>query len=193
MKALQRLVLLCLILIVLVSCGSEVKNEVDYEQTKQMMVDMLKTDEGKKALLDIISDDELKQHLVIESDVVKETLTDTLFSNKGKAMWEQLFSDPNFVKKFHESFAQEQEKMLKDLMSDAEFQKKMMEILQNPEMQEQTIKLLKSQQFRSHIEKTIAETLNNPIYRVKLQEDLEKLMTEKENQAKEEKENESKK
>lgn len=188
MKRLRLLTFLFIAIALLSSCGSEPAKETDYEQTKKMMVDILKTDEGKRALLDIVSDDELKQHLVIEADIVKETLSSTLFSEKGKTMWTQLFSDPKFVKEFHESIAKEQEKILKHLMNDAEFQEKMLELLQNPEMQEQTIKLLKSQKFRSHLEKTIAETLNNPLYRAKLQEDFEKIISEKERQEEEDKE-----
>lgn len=188
MRRLRLLTFLFIAIALLSSCGSEPAKEADYEQTKKMMVDILKTDEGKRALLDIVSDDELKQHLVIEADIVKETLSSTLFSEKGKTMWAQLFSDPKFVKEFHESIAKEQEKMLKHLMNDAEFQEKMLELLQNPEMQEQTIKLLKSQKFRSHLEKTIAETLNNPLYRAKLQEDFEKIISEKEKQEEEDKE-----
>ena len=160
--------------IILASCANPPQQEADYEQTKQMMVDILKTDEGKKALIEIISDDKIKQHLIIEDESVKETISDTLVSEKGKDMWKQLFADPKFLSTFQESIVEEQEKMFKHLMNDAEFQKQMLELLQNPEMQEQTIKLLKSQQFREYLENTIAETIDNPLYRAKLKKELEK-------------------
>src|SRR5690625_4426237 len=137
-----------------------------------MMIDILQTDDGKKVLTEMIADDKLKQHLIIESDVVKETLSDTLLSKEGKKMWEELFEDPDFVKNFHNSVAEEQKKLFKQLMSDAEFQKQMMELLQDPEMGEQMIKLLKSQQYRDFLEKTIIETADNPLFRAKFEKSL---------------------
>lgn len=172
MKKIMITVCLAVLLFVHSGCASEPKTEPDYDQTKQMMVDILQTDEGKKALLDIISDDKLKQHLIIDADIVRETLSETLISKDGKSMWKQLFADPEFVDSFNTAIADEQEKMLKHLMKDADFQKQMMDLLQNPEMKEETLKLLKSQQFREHLEKTITETIDNPIYRAKLQKEL---------------------
>src|SRR5699024_6413479 len=140
--------------------------------------------------LDIISDDKLKQHLIIESDVVKETISETLISHDGKEMWKELFADPKFIDSFYTSIADEQEKMFKHLMKDDDFQKQMLELLQNPEMNEQTIKLLKSQQFREHLETTIVETIDNPIYRAKLQKELEEKKSDDESGKEENKEDE---
>lgn len=174
MKRLMITLFFCITTVILISCGNPPQKEADYEQTKQMMVDILKTDEGKKALIDIISDDKLKQHLVIDAEIVQDTISETLLSDEGKEMWKKLFADPKFLSNFYESIAEEQEKMFKHLMTDAHFQKQMMELLQDPEMNKQTVALLKSQQFREHLEKVITETIDNPIYRGKLQKELEK-------------------
>lgn len=181
-----RLILCISLLFALTSCGNEAKTEPDYEQTKQIIIDTLQTDEGKKALLDIISEDRLKQQLVIDNEFVKKTISETLMSKEGKYMWEQLFSDPEFVDNFNTAIAEEQVKMLKLLMKDATFQKQMMDLLQNPEMKEEVLKLLKSQQFQEHLEKTITETIDSPVYRSKLQKDLQ-------NKDKQDKENKNKK
>lgn len=176
------------LLMIYTGCANEPQKDLDYEQTKKMMIDILQTDEGKKALLDIISDDKLKQHLVIDSDVVKETIAGTLISKDGKDMWRELFADPKFIDSFYTSIADEQEKMFKHLMKDADFQKQMLDLLQNPEMAEQTIKLLKSQKFRKHLETTIVETIDNPVYRAKLQKELEDKQTDDEEEKKDDKE-----
>lgn len=178
------------LLFIYTGCASEPQKDLDYEQTKKMIIDILQTDEGKRALLDIISDDKLKQHLVIESDVVRETISETLLSKNGKDMWKELFADPKFIDSFYTSIADEQEKMLKHLMKDADFQKQMLDLLQNPEMAEQTIKLLKSQQFRKHLENTIIETIDNPIYRAKLQKELEEKTSKEEDEEDSKKEDE---
>lgn len=184
MKKFMLAVCLIVLLVIHSSCTNEPKAELDYDETKQMMIDILQTEEGKKALLEIISDDKLKQHLVIDTDVVKTTIANSLLSKEGKDMWKQLFADPKFVASFHTSIAEEQEKMFKNLMKDATFQKQMMELLQNPEMKEETIKLLKSQPFRQHLEELIMETIDNPVYRAKLQKELNEKESDKKNKEK---------
>src|SRR5699024_9475144 len=79
----------------------------------------------------------------------------------------ELFDDPAFATSFMSATKEGQEKLFKHLMNDPSFQKKMMELLQNPEMSEQTLTLLKSQQFREHLEETIKETINSPLLQYK--------------------------
>lgn len=162
---------ICLILF-LTSCGGNEQSnkESDYEQTKRMVIDILQTDEGKKAIHELIEADDMKEHLVIESDVVKEVITENLSSDKSKKMWQKLFEDPEFVTVFMDSVAEEQAKFLTLLMSDSQFQKKVLELMQTPEVSSQMLTVLKSQQFREHLEKTIEETLQTPTFQAKVQE-----------------------
>lgn len=161
-----------IIIILFASCGNnqEAKRETEYDQTKNMVVDILQTDEGKKALQEIISDDKMKQHLVMDSEVVKESITEALVSEKGAEMWKKLFEDPSFVESFNKSISEEQKKLFKHLMNDSEFQKQMLELMQNPEIANQNLSLLKSQQFRAHLEETIQQTIENPLFQAKIQE-----------------------
>lgn len=172
--------LICIILVVFTGCANNTANkDMDYEQTKKMVVDILQTDEGKKALQDIIADDKMKQHLVMESDVVKESITQALVSEKGAEMWKKLFEDPSFVESFNKSIADEQKKLFKSLMNDADFQKQMLELLQNPEISNQTLSLMKSQQFRAHLEETIQQTLETPLFQAKMEKILLKAAEQK--------------
>ncbi|MBP2079086.1 spore germination lipoprotein GerD [Oceanobacillus polygoni] len=166
------LTLLGISLMVLVACNGEggSHNEGDYEATKKMVVDILQTEDGKKALAEIMSDEKLKQELVIQSDVVKESINETLVSDKGKEMWSTLFEDPSFVEGYAKSMSEEQKELMKDLMSDAEYQKQMLELLQNPEVTNQMLSLLKSQQFKAHLEESITQTLETPLFQAKMQE-----------------------
>ncbi|RDW21909.1 spore gernimation protein GerD [Oceanobacillus arenosus] len=162
---------LCLIILAACSGGQGSSNsEGDYEKTKKMVVDILQTEEGKKALGETLADEKMKQELVIQSDVVKKAINETLVSDKGAEMWATLFKDPKFVEGYAKSMEEEQKKLMKSLMSDAEYQKLMLELLQNPEITEQNLTLLKSQQFRSHLEETIQQTLETPLFQAKIQE-----------------------
>ena len=163
---------LLFIVFLVTACGGNQsgQEQTDYEQTKKMVVDILQTEDGKKALMEILKEEQLKQELVIESDVVKSSINEALVSDKGKEMWKTLFEDPSFVKGYTDAIQDEQTKWLKDMMNDAEYQEKMLELLQNPEISAMILSLLKSQQFRSHLEETIQQTLETPLFQAKIQE-----------------------
>src|SRR5699024_12388691 len=95
-----------------------------------------------------------------------------LTSEIGTEMWSNLFNDPTFVKDFAKSMAEEQKKLMKSLMNDAEFQQQMIELFQNPEINKQMLNVMKSQQFRSHLEETIQQTLETPLFQSKMKETL---------------------
>ncbi|MUV38131.1 Spore germination protein GerD [Lentibacillus sp. JNUCC-1] len=159
-------------IIVISACGGEGESakEADYETTKKMVVDILQTEDGKKALNEILSDEKMKQHLVMESDMVKNAINESMASEKGAEMWKKLFEDPEFVKKYAESMSKEQKELMKALMQDAEFQKQMLEILKDPKMTEQYLTVIKSQEFSAHLEETIQKTLETPTFQAKMQD-----------------------
>lgn len=159
-------------IILISACTDEIKSgkETDYDTTKKMVVDILQTEDGKKALRELMTDEEMKKQLVIESDTVKDAINNVLISEKGKEMWEKLFKDPTFVEGYAKSMAEEQEKLMKSLMNDADYQKQMLELLQNPEIDKQILDLMKSQQFRSHLEETIQQTIETPLFQAKIKE-----------------------
>ncbi len=47
-----------------------------------MVVDILKTDDGKKAIQEILNDDKLNETLVMDEKTVKETVEKTMTSKK---------------------------------------------------------------------------------------------------------------
>src|SRR5699024_3607370 len=106
----------------------------------------------------------------MEWNIVKKSITDALVSDQGTQMWQKLFEDPSFVDSFNKSIAEEQKKLFKSLMNDSEFQKQMLDLMQNPEIANQTLSIMKSQQFREHLEETIQQTLDTPTFQAKMQD-----------------------
>lgn len=168
----KRVILLSFFAIfILTGCLNETssKKELDYDQTKKMVVDILQTDEGKKVLQEIIADDKMKQHLIMDSDVVEQSIKNTLGSKESSNMWKELFEDPSFVESYQKSMSDEQKELFKNLMHDATFQKQMLDLLQNPEISNQMLIVLKGPKFREHLEKTIQETLKTPLFQAEIQ------------------------
>lgn len=180
MKA-KSLLLLLLIMVLLTSCSSSDTNtggHMDYEQTKKMVVDILKTDEGKKAIQDIMSDDKVKQKLVMDQKVVSDTIKQTLTSDKATEYWKKAFSDPKFAASVASNMRGENEKLLKDLMNDPEYRDMMIQVFKEPEIQKQMADALKSKEYRDNLQKVITETMESPLFKVKMQELLLKAATE---------------
>nr|WP_139823689.1 spore germination lipoprotein GerD [Thalassobacillus devorans] len=151
------------------SSGSE---QADYDTTKKMVVDILKSDDGKKAMTEVLSDEKMQQAMALESEVVSDAVNQALTSEKGQEFWTKMFEDPKFVKGFADSMKKEHEELLKGLMKDSEYQKLLIDVFQNPEMVEQVQTVLEGQKFREHLEKTIQETLNSPLFKAEMTETL---------------------
>lgn len=163
--------LLIIALIFIAGCAAnDTSQKADYDATKKMIVDILKTDDGKKAIREIMSDEELKQELVLEQPVVTETIENTLVSEKGRQFWKKSFSDPKFAKNFAESMNDEHEKLLKSLMNDPEYRDKVSELLTDTTVEENILNILKSTKYREHLQQVIKETFENPIFQAKIQD-----------------------
>ncbi|WP_042353131.1 spore germination lipoprotein GerD [Bacillus massiliigorillae] len=157
---------------VLVGCAQKEASteKTNYEETKKMVVDILKTDEGKKAIQEIMTDDKTKQNLVMDQATVTQAIEKNLTSDKAKKFWEKAFKDPKFAAAYAKSLEEEHKKLLKDLMKDPDYVSKVMEIWQDPEMQKELTKILKSKKVTEEFKKSIIETVDSPLVKAKLQD-----------------------
>ncbi|HET7578391.1 MAG TPA: spore germination lipoprotein GerD [Bacillales bacterium] len=171
----------CLALVLLSGCsGSSAQGQkkMNYQETKKMMIDLLKTDEGKKAIQDVLSDPKMKSQLLMNQDFVKKTIQQTLTSKQGKKFFEQLLKDPKFAKTVAKAMTAQNKKLLKELMKDPDYQKMMMDILKDPEMQKQYLQLMTSQKYRKQMQKVIMESLQSPLFKAKIASELQKVVSE---------------
>lgn len=167
------MLLLLPVIMFLASCSSNdtgAGGQIDYDQTKKMVVDILKTDDGKKAIQDVMSDDKMKEKLVMDQQVVADTIEQTLTSDKATEFWKKTFSDPKFAKGVAKNMRSENEQLLKDLMNDPEYRGMMIEVFKEPEIQKEMADALKSKEYREHLQKVIEETVNSPLFKAKMQE-----------------------
>ncbi|MFT8319515.1 MAG: spore germination lipoprotein GerD [Bacillus sp. (in: firmicutes)] len=172
----KSIVILLLATFVLSGCSDSdsASQQMDYEQTKKMIVDILKTDDGKKAIRDVIGDEEIKQNLIMNEKSINDTIEKTLISDKAADFWKENFKDPKFAETMAKSMKTENEKLLKSLMKDPEYRKMMVELLQDPEMESEVKKILKSTEYREHLENILKETMDTPSFKTKFQDLLDK-------------------
>ncbi|MBG9549564.1 spore germination lipoprotein GerD [Cytobacillus firmus] len=158
--------------------GESGAGQMDYEQTKKMVVDILKTDEGKKALEELMADEKMQQKMVMDQKVVSETIEKTLTSDKGTEFWKKSFDDPKFAESMAKSMQKENEQLLKDLMKDPEYRGMMIEVFKDPELEKEVTDVLKSKEYREHIQKVMTETFESPLFKAKIQDILLKAAAE---------------
>ncbi|MDA7028229.1 spore germination lipoprotein GerD [Bacillus sp. CLL-7-23] len=169
----------CVLFLSVTACApADQAAEMDYEETKKMVVDILKTDDGKKAIQEILNDDKLTQTLVMDKKTVKETVEKTMTSKQGTEFWKKVFEDPKFSESFAKTLQTEHEKVLKKLMKDPQYQKMLIQVMQDPEMAKKYGELVKSQEFRTHLQEVITDTLTSPLYKKQFEDELKKAATE---------------
>lgn len=161
----------CLFFIVSGCAESQAQGgELDYEETKKMVVDILKTDDGKKAIQEVLSDEKLKQQLIMDQTVVKEVIEQTLTSDKGMEFWKKAYEDPKFAEGMAKSMKTENETLIKNLMNDPDYRGKLVEIMKDPELQKEVQDTLKSTEYREHLQKIVSETFESPLFKAKIQD-----------------------
>jgi spore germination protein D len=171
------ILLFCIILAALSGCAekeAQGSSQIDYEATKKMLVDLLKTDDGKKAIKEVLSDKEIQQQILVDQEVVKQTIEQQLLSEKGQKFWQQLFKDPKFTAAFAKSMRTEHEKLMKDLIKDPAYQAEVMKIMQNPKMAQKLLELVDTQQVRTEMKSVMLETFESPLVQARIQEMLKK-------------------
>ncbi|WP_174734565.1 spore germination lipoprotein GerD [Mesobacillus harenae] len=144
--------------------------QMDYEETKKMVVDILKTDDGKKAVEEIMADSSVKEQLIMDNAVVSDTIQKTLTSNKGTEFWKKSFEDPKFAESMAKGMQSEHEKLIKDLMNDPAYRGMLIEVLKDPELEKEFADLMESKRYREHMQTVITETFESPIFKAKLQD-----------------------
>ncbi|WP_416148261.1 spore germination lipoprotein GerD [Salipaludibacillus sp. HK11] len=167
MKKIAIIIIILLFPSSITGCGALENTEAsqpEYEKTKEMVVDMLQTEDGKKAIQEVLKEDKVKEQLLMEQDFIKDTIEKTLASEEGKEYWQEVLKDPEFAKTFAESVQKENEKLLKDLMKDPEYQGMMIDILKDPEMEEQYVELTKSKDYRKEITTIVTEAMESPLF-----------------------------
>lgn len=162
---------LCLLaLFLLCSCSPKEssKSSPDYNQTKELVLDILHTDEGKKAVQEVMGNEEAKKQMILEAPEVRKVVQETLLSEENKQKLEELMSDPEFVKEYAKQLEEQHKHLIKALMKDPEYQTAMQEILKDPEMEKHILELTKSKEFRQQTMAVMKEAIQSPYFRLEL-------------------------
>ncbi len=168
--------LFLIISIVLTSCGgggqAQGPTPPDYKTVKDMVLDILQTEEAKKSLSKMMQDQKFQQSIMMDADTMRTTMIQSI-ANPNNPQIKEAFKDPKFTSMLAKSMKDEHKKLMKDLMKDPEYQKELLAITKDPEFQKGMMDLMKSSAYRKQTMQIMKESLQSPLF----QAEMMKLMT----------------
>jgi len=172
--------LLVIVCLFLASCSSghgQSTSQPDYKSTKDMVLDILQTDEAKKSVEKMMKDEKFKQNIMLDESTVRTTLIQSM-TNPNSSHIKEAFKDPKFASTLAKSMKDEQKKLMKDLMKDPEYQKDLVSVMKDPEFEKNLMDLMKSSAYRQQTMTIMKESLQSPLFQAELMQIMTKVSEE---------------
>lgn len=197
--------LLCMVgglALFLSGCGSDNQSAApqgSYKEMKTMVIDILKSDEGKKAMEEALTgESSSSQNSSSEaasgktskgsgikmltskssSDEIRVAVKDTLSSPEYKKEFEEIMKDPKFAGEFAKVINSESKQIHMELIKDPTYQKSMEDMLKSPEMTKLLLQLTQTADYRKQTMSVMQEAMQNPIFRMEVMELLQSVVKE---------------
>ncbi|MDQ0091856.1 spore germination protein D [Paenibacillus anaericanus] len=197
------LCILCTFALTLTACGSEQSSSSQgggYKETKTMLLDILKSDEGKKAIYEAISSGSSSSSSSSDSgggssggggtvgvkmilpsqtnDEVRLAVKDTITSPEYKKEIEKIMTEPKFAGDFAKAINSESKQLHLQLIKDPTYQKSVGEIMKSPEMMKMFLDLTKTSDYRKQSMSVVQETMQSPLFKMEIMEILKAVVKE---------------
>lgn len=146
--------------------------QTDYTSTKQMVLDILHSADGKTAISEVLKDPSLKTQFLVSQTDITSALEKALTSGKNESLLSQQLKDPKFAADLSKAIEPELVQQQKQLMKDPTYQKDMLVLLKSPDFTKQLQDLMQTPEFRGQIMKVMTEALQTPAFRMQFQDAL---------------------
>ncbi|WP_127583948.1 spore germination lipoprotein GerD [Paenibacillus koleovorans] len=179
-----------LLLPILASCGGgssqggSQSGGGSYKETKSMVLDILKTEEGKKAIAEANLSEQNSSMKLLSTDTgqqVQLAVKEILTAEDTDKIVRQLMVEPKFAGDFAKAIQKQNKQLQKDLMKDPEYQKQMVQIMNNPEYEKIVLDVLKTTPYRQQTAAIMQETMQSPLFKAQIMEMLQKVVKEQTN------------
>lgn len=169
-KNMYRIYAMVVLLLFVAGCSEGKQASMSYDEVKKIMVDSIQTEDGKKAIRQVLEDAKFRELLILDGEEVKQATEQTLLSKDAEDFWKKTFQDPKFKEALAKSMQEQQEDILKALMKDASYQEDLQSFFGQNEMQKQLETILKSAPLRKQMEEVVMDAINNPLLQTKWQQ-----------------------
>lgn len=169
----------------LAACASpQGGQQIDYKETKSMVIDILKTEEAQKAIEEVTKKQKQDQDKLVQmlsspqgeqiQLAVKDVLTDPSYPKH----LETLMKDPKFAGEFAKAVQKENKDIHKALMKDPEYQTLLIDVMKSSDFEKILLDTMKGKEYRKQAMSIMEDALKNPLFRVELMELMKKVIEE---------------
>ncbi|GIP30547.1 germination protein [Paenibacillus sp. J23TS9] len=173
---------------VLSGCGSEqsyAPPQGDYKEMKTMVVDILKSDEGKKAVEDALKQSGgsssggmgMQMMTTQATDQIRTAVKDTITSEEYKKEFEKIMTDPQFAGDFAKAISTQNKQLHMQLIKDPTYQKSVADIMKSPEVAKMFLDLTKTPEYRKQSMTVMQEAMQNPMFKMEVMSLLKNVVT----------------
>ncbi|TVX97566.1 spore germination lipoprotein GerD [Paenibacillus cremeus] len=184
-----------LIVSLLTACGSDNQSASsgggnNYKDTKSMVMDILKSEDGRKAIQEATIQSNTKMQTLSAGDtqMLQLAVKDVLVDPQSNQFLQKMITDPKFAGQFAKAIEKDTKKLHKDLLKDPEYQKSMLDAMKSPDFETMMLNTMKTTPYRTQTKAVIQESLQSPLFRLELMDLMKKVLQEesmpKEQQAK---------
>ncbi|WP_281884112.1 spore germination lipoprotein GerD [Paenibacillus sp. YYML68] len=165
------------------ACGSDTQGSSGggmntYKDTKSMVLDILKTEDGQKAIQEATIQADSKLQLLSAGDTQQLQLAvkDVLVDTDNNKFLQKMIKDPKFAGQFAKAIQSDTKNLQKDLMKDPEYQKALLAAMKGPEYETMMLDVLKTPSARTQIKALIQESMQSPLVKLELMELMKKVL-----------------
>jgi spore germination protein D len=191
----HKIIPIVLLTFLISSCGSDSSSGSQggsYKETKTMVVDILKSEDGKKAIQAASQggsgadgggggegsgsgggqtqgkQSQIKLLSAGDSQQLQMAVKDVLTSQENNKFLQDMMKDPKFAGDFAKAIQKDTKQLHKDLLKDPEYQKIMIDSMKNPEYEKILLDTMKQAQYRQQMMTVIQESMQSPLFRAEL-------------------------
>ena len=128
-----------------------------------MVIDAVQTEDGKKAIRQLLEDPSFRELIILEHDQIETAINTTLLSKEAEDFWKKTYEDPKFKEAMAKSLKEQQTDIMKDLIKNASYQEELVKFFGQADMQKELEKILKGATLRKQMEEVVMETLQDPL------------------------------
>ena len=155
----------------LTGCGMDTQHasaNVSYKETKSMLLDILKSEEGQKAITaaQVAKPSKLLQGTdgALIRVAVKDVMTDPKYPDALKS----IMTDPQFAAAFAKAIEKQQKDMYKDMLKDPAYQALLLGVMKDKEFEQILIEVLRGKTYRKEAMQIFQDALKVPAFQVEL-------------------------
>lgn len=160
---LKRIFSLLFVVLLLASCSENTNNNLSYDEVKKMVIDAVQTEDGKKAIRQLLEDPSFRELIILEHDQIETAINTTLLSKDAEDFWKKTYEDPKFKEAMAKSLKEQQTDIMKDLIKNASYQEDLVKFFGQADMQKELESILKGATLRKQMEEVVMETLQDPL------------------------------